>query len=610
MTGDGREYPAAVRVGVGVVVWRGDRVLLVRRGRAPRAGEWGLPGGGQEVGETVFEAAEREVAEETGIRIAPTGIITVVDSITPDEAGRTQYHYTLVEVAAEWQSGEPVAADDVDDVRWVALDELDELVAWDETRRVIRLSAASRPPTPPKLRARPDVGRLMRSPLGSLIARPWLDDVTLRLLADWMLPMSRAWAAAQEAAGDIDRFCTEVPVDPSKVTRSNWLARSLEEVDRAAARADAAEERWRRELFGRGPADPADMVRAEEERLDAAHALAMTRLRFAYFARAHRLAACRWEIPTEEEVAARHGARLADPARAYALPEPGPAVTESRRVASDLGIEYWLRFPCPEPDIGGECWARVFEPAGIVDPPTVIYLHGICIEADHVRGPLREVESLCRRGIRVVAVEAPWHGRRRPKGRYGGEMLVARTPLGVLDHFSAHVREAGILTRWARRTSRGPVGWSGISMGAFASQLAAVHAGCWPEAARADALLLFTTSEGIQDIALTGAFAKAFGVDRVLLENGWTAEKLARWRPLTDPAGDPAMGAENVFMVLGSVDTIAPFEQGMGIARRWRVPENQVYVRSQGHFSVPAGLLADEAPVEAFATHLQRLNAR
>ncbi len=80
-----REYPDRPWVGVGVVVWRGDEILLVRRAKPPRVGEWSIPGGAQSLGETVFEAAIREVREETGIAIRPTGIITVVDSILRDE---------------------------------------------------------------------------------------------------------------------------------------------------------------------------------------------------------------------------------------------------------------------------------------------------------------------------------------------------------------------------------------------------------------------------------------------------------------------------------------------------------------------------------------------
>lgn len=142
--GPRREYPDAPRVGVGVVVWRGAEVLLIKRGKPPRAGQWGLPGGLQELGETVFEAARREVLEETGVGFEPQAVVTVVDSITPDDAGAVRYHYTLVEVTGEWRSGEAVAADDAADARWAVLDDLEGLLDWPETTRVIRLAASLR----------------------------------------------------------------------------------------------------------------------------------------------------------------------------------------------------------------------------------------------------------------------------------------------------------------------------------------------------------------------------------------------------------------------------------------------------------------------------------
>ena len=103
-----------------------------------------MPGGAQEVGETVFEAAAREVREETGLEVRPVAIITTVDSITRDADGAVQYHYTLVEVAADCAAGDPVAADDAADARWATLEEAEGLVEWDETRRILGLSAAQR----------------------------------------------------------------------------------------------------------------------------------------------------------------------------------------------------------------------------------------------------------------------------------------------------------------------------------------------------------------------------------------------------------------------------------------------------------------------------------
>lgn len=124
----------------GVVCLRGDAVLLIRRGRPPRLGEWSLPGGRIEPGERAVDAALRELREETGVEAEITGLLDVVDGIFPD-AGR---HYVLIDYAARWLSGEPVAGDDAAEARFVALEDVDALVGWDETRRVIRMAVAAR----------------------------------------------------------------------------------------------------------------------------------------------------------------------------------------------------------------------------------------------------------------------------------------------------------------------------------------------------------------------------------------------------------------------------------------------------------------------------------
>lgn len=140
-----RRYPRQPITGVGVVVFRGDAVLLIRRGKPPRAHQWSLPGGAQELGETVFDAARREVLEETGVEIAVEGLIDVVDLIDRTaDGGRVVYHYTLIEVRASWRSGRPVAGDDALDAAWIGLDRLDRLGLWDQTLRIIRLAEAQR----------------------------------------------------------------------------------------------------------------------------------------------------------------------------------------------------------------------------------------------------------------------------------------------------------------------------------------------------------------------------------------------------------------------------------------------------------------------------------
>ena len=139
-----REYPERPLIGVGVVVLKDDKVLLVKRAKPPRQGQWSLPGGLQEVGETVYAAARREVLEECGIAIEPLEVVEVVDAITPDDEGKTRFHYTLVDVLADWRSGEPVAGDDAMDAAWFDLAVLDTLGMWSETPRVIRKGIARR----------------------------------------------------------------------------------------------------------------------------------------------------------------------------------------------------------------------------------------------------------------------------------------------------------------------------------------------------------------------------------------------------------------------------------------------------------------------------------
>ena len=125
---------------VGVVCLREDEVLLIRRGTPPRQGEWSLPGGRIEPGERAVDAALRELREETGVEAEIIGLLDVVDGIFP-EAGR---HYVLIDYAARWISGEPAAGDDALEARFVAIDQAEALIRWDETRRVIRLAAAAR----------------------------------------------------------------------------------------------------------------------------------------------------------------------------------------------------------------------------------------------------------------------------------------------------------------------------------------------------------------------------------------------------------------------------------------------------------------------------------
>lgn len=133
-----REYPDSPKVGVGAVVIKEGRVLLIRRGIPPSQGLWAIPGGSLELGETLQQGAERELLEETGIRASAGEPIYAFDFFERDDEGRIRFHFVIVDMKAEYQSGEPKGADDALEARWLTPKDIHELPVSQNTLRLLR----------------------------------------------------------------------------------------------------------------------------------------------------------------------------------------------------------------------------------------------------------------------------------------------------------------------------------------------------------------------------------------------------------------------------------------------------------------------------------------
>jgi ADP-ribose pyrophosphatase YjhB (NUDIX family) len=133
-----REYPDRPIVGVGAVIVEKGRVLLARRGNPPRAGQWSLPGGVVELGETLRAATDREALEETGLIVKAGEIVEVVDRIIPGNSGAPQYHYVLVDFLCSRHGGELRAGGDAAEVAWASEEELGKYCLEQITLEVVK----------------------------------------------------------------------------------------------------------------------------------------------------------------------------------------------------------------------------------------------------------------------------------------------------------------------------------------------------------------------------------------------------------------------------------------------------------------------------------------
>lgn len=133
-----REYPDQPRVAVGAIVFEENKVLLVRRGQPPAEGAWAIPGGRVELGESMQKAAEREIREETGLIVRAKAPVFTFDVVVRDDNGRVRFHYVIVDLIADYVSGELRPGDDALEARWVSSTEMESLGISPNTRNVLK----------------------------------------------------------------------------------------------------------------------------------------------------------------------------------------------------------------------------------------------------------------------------------------------------------------------------------------------------------------------------------------------------------------------------------------------------------------------------------------
>jgi len=438
--------------------------------------------------------------------------------------------------------------------------------------------------------------RFMRSPLAALVTRPWLDAVVLAAGRRYIFPLSRLWAMAREAEGDLDRFITALGINSLKPRLLRKLSTALDIFEHCRLKASMTEQLWQDYLFGSGDVQLERLLIAEQMRLDTRTAYNMTRRHFTAFR--HLLTTSVKMTPTTPaQVTGRFGAKGEHLAALFQLPSSFPTVECSRRIPVPRGEDFWIRFPSPSTAMNDIVYARVHEPPGVSNPPTLIFGHGMCVEFDHYHNLIDEVAGLVGQGIRVIRPEAPWHGRRVLPGHFGGEQLLSTAPAGMFDYVSAQHKEWAVIIDWCRQTSSGPVAIGGASLGAQTAKSIAMRATDWPQALRPDALFVVIHSSHIAEAVLDGALSDIWNLSGALREVGWSRELAREWLLRLDPMQQPCMPAERVVSVTGTHDVVTRQAWANHQLDYWQVPQGNRFSYRRGHFSVPLGMIRDPRPL-------------
>ncbi len=446
----------------------------------------------------------------------------------------------------------------------------------------------------------------LRTPLGALVAQPYFDHFSAIFLSQIFFPISRMWATAQVAEGSVEKYISEIGLKSStKLERR--LADLLVRFEKQRDLSVKADDKWREAFFGNVDASSKQLEILEKTRLFNRHQYNALRFKFLFPGWGRKISPIRWDVPGPDVLNEIYGTTPNESKSIVDLPKEMPHLTKSRQVRGSVGMDYWLEFQSPSVRIKDKVIARVHEPEGVTNPPTLIFGHGVCVEFDHWHGLVDEVEALVQMGIRVVRPEAPSHGRRTPMGRFGGELFIARTPIGPLDHFNAAVQEWGVLINWCRESSSGPVAIGGSSMGAMTAHLVADRARNWPSRLQPDAMILITHCSGVDEALFHGGLAKAWGIKEATIAAGWAPGEAEKYVALLAAPGPTAVPPENILSVLGTLDKVTPYAGGEALLDRWNVPLENRFRWRRGHYSVPITMMRNQSPLHKFRAIIQRI---
>ncbi len=448
---------------------------------------------------------------------------------------------------------------------------------------------------------------LLKSPLGRLVARPWFDLLVLYFLKNWFFPLSRLWAAARAAEGDVDRFIEYVPLDAPSRRQRKQIAKALNAFDRARLKAFSTEKLWFDYFFEEEDVAEERLPIVEEMRLDNRTAYNTTRKLFIPLKSLVKTSVLVCP-PTPEQVAERYGVNGERFDAKFKLPNTLPEVEASRTIATANGRDYWIRFKSPSTEMKDTVYARVFEPTSFSDSenniPTLIFGHGICVESDQYHQILDEISELTKMGIRVIRPEAPWHGRRVLPGHFGGEQLLSAIPCSMIDFMAAQHQEWATIINWCRTISSGSIAVGGSSLGAQTAKSIAVKATDWPEKLKPDALFIAAHCAHIAETAFEGSLSGIWNLGEMMKAKGWSRDLEQTWLARLDPKTKPCILGKNIVSVTGSSDTVTPEKSALKQMDDWQVPKENQFSYHRGHFTIPLGIINNSEPLVKLAAVL------